>query len=83
MYKKMRKNGKGKEENEEKLIKLKKKMKKGKGEMSNVIREKELKEAEDFFVLFCFVFLLFTFRKPLKLFRGPPKWKFPYLDKEA
>ena len=48
MYKKMRKNGKGKEKNEEKWEKIKKL----KGKMSNV-REKGLKEAEDlFFSLF-------------------------------
>ena len=43
------------------------------------VREKGLKKkADDFFVRFVVVLvLLFTFRKPLKLFRGLPKWKFP------
>ena len=47
-----------------KMIKKKEENEKCKG--------KRLTKAEDFY----FFVLLFTFRKPLKLFRGLPKWKF-------
>ena len=75
----MRKNVTGKEENEEKLTKMKKKRRK----IRNVgLRAKWREKPEDFFLfLFVFVFvclfvclfLLFTFRKRVKLLRGLQK----------
>ena len=66
MYKKMRKNGNGKEENR-KMRKNGKKMKKRRRKMKNV-SGKRTEKTEDFFPL--------SFRKPMKLFRGLPKWIF-------
>ena len=62
-------NGKGKENNEERLIKIKK----GRRKWENV-RGKGLKKAEDFFVLFCFVFVfVFHFQETTENFSGSTK----------
>ena len=66
------------EENEEKWrrevgIKIRKMEKNEKRKEENAkYRRKRIKKA----VFFSFLFLLFTFRKRLKLFWGLPKWKF-------
>ena len=71
MVRKMRKNWK-------KGWKLGKNWKKiGRKEKNEKCKVKnDWKKLRTFLFLFCFFFLLFTFRKPVKSFRGLPKWKF-------